>query len=59
MGGPCPFFDAHLHADGVSDVDLRSMAFFGLEGALVPAGDALIAPPRPPGGSHRPRSAAV
>jgi predicted metal-dependent TIM-barrel fold hydrolase len=36
-----PFFDAHLHADGLSDEDLRSMACFGLKGALIPARDAV------------------
>jgi predicted metal-dependent TIM-barrel fold hydrolase len=36
------FFDAHLHADGLSDQDLRSMALFGLRGALLPARDAVL-----------------
>lgn len=35
------YFDAHLHADGLSNQDLRSMAIFGLKAALVPARDAV------------------
>ncbi len=35
------FFDAHLHADGLSNQDLESMALFGMRGALIPARDAL------------------
>lgn len=35
------FFDAHLHADGLSNQDLTSMAAFGLRAALVPARDAV------------------
>jgi predicted metal-dependent TIM-barrel fold hydrolase len=38
---PTAYFDAHLHADGISNQDLRSMAVFGLKGALVPARDAV------------------
>ena len=38
---PIAYFDAHLHADGLSNQDLRSMAVFGLKGALVPARDAV------------------
>ncbi len=39
--GTVPFFDAHLHADGLSNQDLQSMALFGLKAALVPARDAV------------------
>lgn len=35
------YFDAHLHADGLSNQDLESMALFGLKAALVPARDAV------------------
>lgn len=38
---PQPFLDLHLHADGISNQDLRSMAVFGLRAALVPARDAV------------------
>lgn len=38
---PTAYFDAHLHADGLSNQDLRSMALFGLKAALVPARDAV------------------
>ena len=38
---PIAYFDAHLHADGLSNQDLRSMAVFGLKAALVPARDAV------------------
>ncbi len=34
-----PLFDAHLHADGLSDGDLRSLAYFGVHAALLPAHD--------------------
>ncbi|MFN7132003.1 MAG: TatD family hydrolase [Myxococcales bacterium] len=34
------YFDAHLHADGLSADDLRQMAWFGLKAALLPAHDA-------------------
>ena len=32
-----PLFDAHLHPEGLSDQDLESMRFFGVERALVVA----------------------
>lgn len=32
-------FDAHLHADGLSDQDVRSLAYFGVRAALLPAHD--------------------
>ncbi|MGC4123006.1 MAG: TatD family hydrolase [Myxococcales bacterium] len=38
---PTTYFDAHLHADGLSNQDLQSMALFGLKAALVPARDAV------------------
>ena len=38
---PIAYFDAHLHADGLSNEDLKSMALFGLKAALVPARDAV------------------
>lgn len=41
MVEPVSFFDAHLHADGLSNQDLESMALFGLRGALIPARDAV------------------
>lgn len=44
VSSPSPqpaFFDAHLHADGLSNQDLQSMALFGLKAALVPARDAV------------------
>jgi predicted metal-dependent TIM-barrel fold hydrolase len=31
-------FDAHLHAGGLSDDDLETLRYFGVEAALVPAG---------------------
>ncbi|MBK7864748.1 MAG: TatD family hydrolase [Archangiaceae bacterium] len=36
-------FDAHLHPKGLSDTDLETLRFFGLEQALVPAGRASAA----------------
>jgi hypothetical protein len=33
-------FDAHLHADGLTDADLDNMVFFGLAGAVTCAHDA-------------------
>lgn len=33
-------FDVHLHPSGLSDADLETLKFFGLEQALVPAGRA-------------------
>jgi uncharacterized protein len=39
-------FDAHLHADGLSDGDLRSVAYFGVQGALLPAHDPSGTSPR-------------
>ena len=41
MSAPFPLFDAHLHADGLSDQDLAAMADFGVKAALVPARDAV------------------
>ncbi|MGI5863094.1 MAG: TatD family hydrolase [Myxococcales bacterium] len=41
MSAPFPLFDAHLHADGLSDGDLTAMAEFGVKAALVPARDAV------------------
>ncbi|MFP2959123.1 TatD family hydrolase [Myxococcus sp. 1LA] len=37
MPTPPPIFDAHLHPEGLSDQDLESMRFFGVERALVVA----------------------
>ncbi|MBJ6761043.1 TatD family hydrolase [Myxococcaceae bacterium JPH2] len=37
MPEPLPLFDAHLHPEGLSDQDLESMRFFGVERALVVA----------------------
>ena len=34
------FVDLHLHAEGVSDADLETLAFFGLDAALTCASDA-------------------
>lgn len=34
---PLPLFDAHLHAEGISDQDLDSMRIFGLTAAMVVA----------------------
>lgn len=36
-------FDAHLHPSGLSDQDLETLRFFGVETALVPAGRAAAA----------------
>jgi predicted metal-dependent TIM-barrel fold hydrolase len=36
---PVAFFDAHLHADGLSEQDLESMSLFGVKGALLSARD--------------------
>src|SRR5438046_9823835 len=36
-------FDAHLHPSGLSDADLETLRFFGVEQALVPAGRAAAA----------------
>jgi predicted metal-dependent TIM-barrel fold hydrolase len=38
--GPPPFVDLHLHAEGVSDADLTTLAWFGLRGAVTCANDA-------------------
>lgn len=32
---PLPFVDLHLHAEGVSDDDLRTLSFFGLSAAIT------------------------
>ena len=42
MGEPQParFVDLHLHAEGLSDADLQTLAFFGLSAALTCAHDA-------------------
>ena len=37
MPEPLPLFDAHLHPEALSDQDLESMRFFGVERALVVA----------------------
>lgn len=37
MPEPLPIFDAHLHPEALSDQDLESMRFFGVERALVVA----------------------
>ncbi|WP_338869815.1 TatD family hydrolase [Myxococcus stipitatus] len=37
MPEPLPIFDAHLHPESLSDQDLESMRFFGVERALVVA----------------------
>ncbi|MCP3138936.1 TatD family hydrolase [Pyxidicoccus xibeiensis] len=37
MPAPLSIFDAHLHPEGLSDQDLESMRFFGVERALVVA----------------------
>lgn len=37
MAEPLPLFDAHLHPEALSDQDLESMRFFGVERALVVA----------------------
>lgn len=42
---PLPrLFDAHLHAEGLSDVDLETLRLFGVERALLPAHPLLTAP---------------
>jgi uncharacterized protein len=38
--GPPPFVDLHLHAEGVSDADLTTLAWFGLSAAVTCAHDA-------------------
>src|SRR5207253_8740732 len=38
--GPPPFVDLHLHAEGVSDADLTTLAWFGLSAAVTCANDA-------------------
>ena len=38
--GPPPFVDLHLHAEGLSDADLNTLAWFGLRGAVTCASDA-------------------
>ena len=38
--GPQPFVDLHLHADGISDADLTTLAYFGLRAAVTCANDA-------------------
>src|ERR1700681_739505 len=37
--GPQPFVDLHLHADGISDPDLATLAYFGLKAAVTCARD--------------------
>ena len=37
---PPPFVDLHLHAEGISDADLRTLKLFGLEAAVTCASDA-------------------
>ena len=37
---PARFVDLHLHAEGLSDADLQTLAFFGLSAALTCAHDA-------------------
>src|SRR5438477_13177599 len=37
---PPPFVDLHLHAEGVSDADLTTLAWFGLRAAVTCANDA-------------------
>src|SRR5712691_7767498 len=37
---PPPFVDLHLHAEGVSDADLTTLAWFGLSAAVTCANDA-------------------
>src|SRR2546421_2673940 len=39
-GGARPFVDLHLHAEGLSDADLGTLAFFGLRAALTCSNDA-------------------
>jgi len=38
--GPHPFVDLHLHAEGVSDADLTTLAYFGLRAAVTCSNDA-------------------
>src|SRR3989442_8196350 len=38
--GPSPFVDLRLHAEGVSDADLTTLAWFGLSAAVTCANDA-------------------
>src|SRR6267378_4036599 len=38
--GPPPFVDLHLHAEGISDADLTTLAWFGLRAAVTCANDA-------------------
>src|SRR5437764_10475259 len=38
--GPPPVVDLHLHAEGVSDADLTTLAWFGLSAAVTCANDA-------------------
>src|SRR6267142_1760173 len=38
--GPPPFVDLHLHAEGISDADLTTLAGFGLRAAVTCANDA-------------------
>src|SRR6266853_1745619 len=38
--GPPPFVDLHLHAEGISDADLTTLAWFGLSAAVTCANDA-------------------
>jgi len=37
---PPPFVDLHLHAEGISDADLTTLAWFGLRAAVTCANDA-------------------
>src|SRR5437660_817774 len=37
---PQPFVDLHLHAEGVSDADLTTLAYFGLRAAVTCSNDA-------------------
>lgn len=41
MRSPPPVFDARLHADGLRDEDLEHLVFFGVEGAVTCAHDAV------------------
>jgi predicted metal-dependent TIM-barrel fold hydrolase len=40
MDPPAPFVDLHLHAEGIADEDLKTLAFFGLQAAVTCANDA-------------------
>src|ERR1700694_5467044 len=40
MDPPAPFVDLHLHAEGIADEDLKTLAFFGLQAAVTWAHDA-------------------